>query len=158
MFLRSPYNYDRVKASVAAGLVCPEEESKTQQQFKEEVDINTIVERFGLTGELPQTNRMPVSGDFTSITDFHTALTAVRQAQEGFMEFPAQIRSKFRNDPGEMLRFLADPENRAEAEKLGLVKKKTPPPRDVVTAVDELAAALKPQAGGTPQGGGGRAS
>nr|QJB19482.1 MAG: internal scaffolding protein [Microvirus sp.] len=144
--LRSAYDYDVDVASDEAGLVCPEDEGKTQQQFAEEVDINTIVRRFGLTGELPGDFEMPQSGDFSGITDFHTAMNAVREAEEMFMLVPADIRARFNHDAGKFIAFFDDPGNRDEALKLGLLK---PPPektRDVVQAVDELAKVLTPKA------------
>lgn len=58
MFLRAPFNYDTDKASLEAGSSRPIDpdtgeiidDGMTQQSFAEEVDINTIVRRFGLTG------------------------------------------------------------------------------------------------------------
>lgn len=144
MFLRAPWNYDVDGASDDAGLSFDGEESLTHQSFKEECDINTIVRRFGLTGELPENLRMPVSGDFTGVTDFHTAMIVVRQAQEEFLRVPAHIRARFANDPGEMMAFLEDERNRDEAVRLGLVNPVPEKTRDVVQAVDELAAKLSP--------------
>lgn len=141
-FLRAPGNYDVDAASDASGLVCDPAESVVQQSFAEECDINTIVRRFGLTGELPQNLAMPVSGDFTGISDFHTAMNVVRAAQEEFMKLPGEMRYRFANDPGRLLEFLDNPENRDEAIKLGLVEKPPEKTRDVVQAVDELAKAL----------------
>lgn len=126
LFLRAPHNYNVDEVSQAAGLACPDD-SVTQQQFAEECDINNIVRRFGLTGELPENYRAPVSGDFTGITDYHTALTAVRQAEERFMEMPGELRYKFANDPNRLIGFLDDPNNRAEAIALGLVNPPPPP-------------------------------
>ena len=51
-FVRSPYNYDMSAVSDETGLCC-EDESLAIQSAKEDADINTIVRRFGLTGELP---------------------------------------------------------------------------------------------------------
>lgn len=118
--IRNPYNYDRALASVASGLLCPEA-TRTQQQFKEECDINTIVERFGLTGELPENLKVPVSGDFTAVTDFQSAMQLIRSSQEAFMEMPASVRERFNNDPGAFVDFVSDPENREEARKLGIL-------------------------------------
>lgn len=139
---RTGFNYDTDQASQESGLSCPLEESVTQEQFKEECDINTIVKRFGLTGEMPQNLRLPVSGDFTGITDFHSAMNLVVEAQEGFMSLPAEMRQRFNHDPGQLLAFLADEGNRDEAIKLGLVAKPPEVTRDVVQAVDELAAKM----------------
>lgn len=144
IFIRTEFNYDRNQASDESGLACPPGESLTQQQFKEEADINTIVNRFGLTGELPEDLRAPVSGDFTDVVDYQTAMNAIRRAEEGFYDLPAPIRARFHNNPGELLDFVENADNREEALKLGIIK---PPPektRDMVQAVDELATRLEP--------------
>lgn len=142
--LRAFGNYDVDAASDAAGIKFDPDEGRTQQSFKEECDINEIVRRFGLTGEVPENLHMPQSGDFTGVTDFQQAMNIVRQAEEEFLRVPAGIRARFNNDPGAMMAFLEDVNNRDEAVKLGLVN---PPPektRDVLQAVDELAAKLSP--------------
>jgi hypothetical protein len=133
VFVRSaiPPNYDVDEASLSTGLFCPPEGSVTQQQFKEEADINVIVRRFGLTGELPENPRPPMSGDFTNVSDFASAMLAVRKAEEGFMEFPAELRYRFHNNPQEMVSFLADAGNRDEAIKLGILPKPPEVPRPV---------------------------
>lgn len=119
-FVRNPYNYDTNSASDESGLLCSDE-SLTQQSFKDEADINTIVRRFGLTGQLPTDLQMPVSGDFTGISDYHTAMNMVLAAQDEFLRVPADVRARFQNDPAQLMAFLDDPANRAEAESLGLV-------------------------------------
>ena len=143
--VRSAFDYDSDAASEAAGLRCPEEEGMTQQHFAKECDINEIVRRFGLTGELPENLKMPVSGDFTGVSDFQTAMNIVRQAEEEFLRVPAEVRARFANDPGRLMAFLDDPANRDEAVKLGLVNAPAERTRDVVQAVDELAAKLVPK-------------
>lgn len=145
-FLRAPGNYDPDVVSNETGLACDPDEGVTQQSFKEECDINVIVERFGLTGQLPENLRMPVSGDFTGITDFQTAMQVVREAQEEFMRVPADIRERFNHDPGKLIAFLGDDKNREEALKLGLIDPPVEKTRDVVQAVDELAAKIVPKA------------
>lgn len=152
MQLRTFGNYDGDAASRASALdasfhvVDPDTGERlpglAKQEFKEECDINTILKRFGLTGELPQVSALPQSGDFTGITDFKTACDMVAAAEAAFLEFPAHIRARFDNDPGRMIAFLDDDKNREEAEKLGIVTAKPVPERSVVQAVDELAAKL----------------
>lgn len=119
-FLRTPYNYDRDAASNESGLAC-EEPSLAQQHFKDECDINNILRQFNVTGMLPEAPLSPRYGDFTGIVDYHSALNAVIAAEDGFMALPAQIRSRFENDPELLINFLDDPNNRDEAIKLGLV-------------------------------------
>jgi len=121
VFLRTPYNYDKDAASNESGLHC-EDASLAQQHFKEECDINTILEKFNITGVLPR----PISpryGDFTGISDYHTAMNRVIAAQDEFEALPAQIRARFGNDPAQLIEFLENSDNRPEAEELGLVEK-----------------------------------
>lgn len=122
MFSRSAFpNYDRDQASVDTGLSCPEEGNMAKQEFKEEVDINTLLRRFNITGQLPVGVRMPVYSDFEEVFDFHTAANAIALARESFDELPAEVRRRFENDPGQFVDFVLDEGNRAEAERLGLV-------------------------------------
>ncbi|AXH77600.1 MAG: internal scaffolding protein [Microviridae sp.] len=152
MKLRAAYGYDTDQASRESALAKPIDpdtgeiidDGLTQQQFKEESDINTIVKRFGLTGELPVNERMPISGDFTGVTDFQSALNAVTQAQQAFNDLPAELRYRFNNDPGRLLSFLDDVQNIEEAVKLGIVVKPKEAPRDAVKAIDDLAAKIVP--------------
>ncbi|AXH73466.1 MAG: internal scaffolding protein [Microviridae sp.] len=124
IFLRTEFNYDTNKASRESGLEC-KEETMTKQAFAEECDINTIVRRFGLTGQLPENVRAPTYGDFTEIPNFHAAMNSIVMAREAFDKMPADIRYRFANDPGRFVDFCSDDRNRAEAEKLGLVYPKT---------------------------------
>jgi phage internal scaffolding protein len=122
VFLRTPYNYDKDAASNESGLAC-EEPSLAQQHFKDECDINNILRQFNITGLLPQSPLSPRYGDFSGISDYHTALNRVIAAQDEFDALPAQIRSRFDNDPQKLIEFLGNEENRPEAETLGLVDK-----------------------------------
>jgi len=122
-FLRTPYNYDTNVASNESGVAC-EEPSLAQQQFKDECDINNILRQFNVTGLLPEAPLSPRYGDFSGISDYHTALNAVIAAQEGFDGLPAQIRASFNNDPEQLINFLDNPENKDQAIKLGLVDAK----------------------------------
>lgn len=120
MFLRTEFNYDRDAASLESGLRC-DDVSLAKQSFADEADINTIVRRFGLTGQLPSGVEAPTYGDFVGVFDFHSAMNAVAQARESFDKLPADVRYRFNNDPGQLVDFCSDEANRAEAEKLGLV-------------------------------------
>jgi phage internal scaffolding protein len=121
LFLRTPYNYDLDAASNESGLGC-EDPSLAQQHYKDECDINTILQKFNITGLLPESPLSPRYGDFTGISDYHTALNRVIAAQDEFDGLPANIRARFENDPAQLIEFLENSENRQEAEKLGLVE------------------------------------
>lgn len=123
MFLRAPYNYDVDEASLDAGTV-NDKPSMTDESFGEECDINTIVRRFGLTGEMPQPVVVPTYADFERTYDYHSALLEIRRAESEFMRLPAAVRARFDNDAGSLLAFLEDDKNREEAVSLGLVHPK----------------------------------
>ncbi|QCQ84776.1 internal scaffolding protein [Blackfly microvirus SF02] len=126
-FVRNPYNYDAVEVSDATGLRC-EDISRAVQDQRDEVDINTIVRRFGLTGQLPDAVRAPEFGDFTGAMDYQSSLNAIRAAQDSFMEMPAELRTRLDNDPQQFLEFVADPKNVDELKKYNLVRSDGPVP------------------------------
>jgi len=79
--------------------------SMTQQQFASELDINTILRRFNVTGSAPLGAYAPMYGDFTGIHDWQDAVEKVRRANEDFMRLPPEVRERFRNDPGELIEY-----------------------------------------------------
>jgi phage internal scaffolding protein len=130
-FLRTPYNYDTNAASNGSGLHC-EDATLAQQHFKDECDINNILRQFNITGQLPENTLSPRYGDFTGISDYHSALNQVIAAEDEFMSLPAQLRARFDNDPAKLIDFLDNQENKDEAIKLGLVN----PPVELPQAVE----------------------
>jgi phage internal scaffolding protein len=137
-FLRTPYNYDTNAASNGSGLHC-EDATLTQQHFKDECDINNILRQFNITGQLPENKLSPRYGDFTGISDYHTALNQVIAAEDEFMRLPADLRARFANDPAQLIEFLNNSENKDEAIKLGLVDNNVELPQ-VVEVPQEKAA------------------
>lgn len=125
-FLRNYFNYDRREASVESGHrnTMP---SMTEQSHAEECDINTIVRRFGITGQVPVGVRQPEYGDFINAVDFQTAMNAIVAARESFDAMPALVRDRFHNDPHEFVVFVNDSRNREEATRLGLVQRPLEP-------------------------------
>ena len=120
MFIRNPYNYDTNLASEESALYCTDG-SRTQQNFKEECDINTILKRFNVTGQLPVSPLQPEYGDFSGVTDYHSALNAVMAAQDAFNALPATVRNRFANDPAAFVDFCSDEANRDELRDMGLL-------------------------------------
>lgn len=100
-------------------------ESLTQQSFLEESNINTIISKYQTTGllvdPLVSSTLQPQFADFTNVTDFHSAQIMLSNARESFAMLPASIRKRFDNDPGLLLAFLDDENNREEAFSLGLI-------------------------------------
>lgn len=126
VFVRTPYNYDTDAASNETGLNCGTT-TRTQQHFKDEVDINTIVERFGVTGEQIPTQQYPTYEEYEGIYDYQTAMNVIVKARETFMTLPAKARARFDNSPQKFMEFIHDPDNVDEAVKLGLAKKQETP-------------------------------
>lgn len=101
------------------------EETLTQQNFKDSCDINHMMKKYQKTGILGDPNRpMPRFGDFSGGSDFHEMNTKVVRAFQDFNDLPGKVKAYFRNDPGELIEFLADESNREEAIKLGLIDPK----------------------------------
>jgi len=105
------------------------EPTLTKQEFKEQCDIRTIIKKFMTTGELPSSNRPPLYADVSQIPDYHTALSKIRAADSFFNSLPAELRAKFNNDPGELLKWASDPMNQKAQRDMGL----TPPSSENLT-------------------------
>lgn len=121
VFVRTPYNYDTNKAGDESGLKC-RDKSLTSQEFREEVDINTIVNRFLKTGVMPENLPLVFDGDFTEVHDFRSAQDLIVKARESFDALPAQVRLKFGNDAAKFVEWSSDKKNYDEALALGLVR------------------------------------
>lgn len=144
-FVRSPYNYDVEEASNEAMIPAHlQGESLTVQSMAEDANINVLMDRYGITGKMPENPRIPVFGDFTEVGDYQSALQAVISASDGFMELTANVRARFENNPQKLLEFMSNDANREEAVRLGLVR--APP----AALAPPAAAAGAPPGGGAP--------
>lgn len=123
---------------------------RTIQSAKDDCDINVIVRRFSVAGQVPPVNAVPFYGDFTQVDDFHHACNMVIEARDQFMRLPAATRLKFGNDPGRMIEFLNDDGNLDEARALGLCNPAVavPEPQLVRVVADPPVPPVAPHAGG----------
>lgn len=96
--------------------------SLTQQHFKDETEINSVVRKYLKGHPLPITNKQPMFGDFGSM-DFHEMKNAIADIDSQFASLPAKLRGRFRNDAYQLIRWIERPENNAEALRLGLLQK-----------------------------------
>lgn len=109
-------------------------DSLTVQSEKDDADINVMMERFKITGHLPEINLPPSFGDFTEVTDFRTAFDRVRDAQIAFDQLDVKVRNKFENDPARFMEWFDRPERtKDEFRELGLLnaEPKAPEPMKV---------------------------
>lgn len=100
------------------------EPTRSQQQFKQDTDINHIVARHKVTGMMPRGNagRQPIFGDFSSALDYQAQLDKVADVDQQFASLPARLRKRFQNSPYQLIRWVNDPENFDEAVELGLLQ------------------------------------
>lgn len=117
--LRAAYD-DHMPMSQATGLYC-EDPSRAQQHQKEETDINNIVRKYMQTGELPVHNMPPLRDDFGAVESMQDAMDLIVAAKDAFMQQPADVRSRFHNDPAEFVEFCSKEENRGDMIKMGLM-------------------------------------
>lgn len=110
-------------------------ESMTQQQFKDDCDVNIMLAKFMKTND-PAHLRLRDAGvyaDLAGAPDYMEAMQTIATANQAFEAIDARIRlDKFNNDPQKMIQFLADPQNQEEAIKLGLMVRRPEAPKDPV--------------------------
>lgn len=139
--LRVPYVYDVDQVSADSALRC-EDESLTHQEFREESDINTIIDRFGI-GENPiEAQKWVTNVDISNApSNYMDVMNQLNEARDQFMTLPAKVRSQFDNDPGQFVNFVSDPANIDEMLRLGLaVKRPDPIPSDTDRIVEAVIA------------------
>ena len=125
--------------------------SLTDQQYRDECDIEKILKRFGVTGQLPPNTRgNGVSGDFSNIGDFQNCLDRINRAKDEFNALPSQIRDRFGNDPAAYVDFVLDPQNTEECVRLGLKEVHQPAGRsaeEILESIDKKVTPAKPGEG-----------
>lgn len=116
-----------------------QEQSLTLQQFKDDADVNNIVNRYT---ESPRAllmdqihPRVPMFGDYSDVGDLQRNYNRVLDAQERFFSMPAKFRMRFANNPLNLLEFVSNPANRDEAIELGLIPDAKAPVGDKVASV-----------------------
>lgn len=117
---------------------CSKGKIRTEQHHANATNINKIVAKMRKGGLVPMSTSQELVGDFTSAEDYFATRNSLMEAQKKFMSLPASIRQRFKNNPMELIGFLNSEENRAEAEKLGLVSPRVQPPKtDAETAAPQ---------------------
>lgn len=115
--------------------------SLTLQQFRDECDINNLVERYNRTGTFynaldcaGRLARMPQFGDFSDLGDFREQQQKILDIYDHFQTLPSKIRERFNNNPAFFVEFVGDEKNIEECVKLGLLER--PKKVDPVAPVD----------------------
>lgn len=131
---RRQYDVARDEAEGALAAIECVEPTLTQQQFKDDADLNVLVKRFGLDKiTLPSLAMDPkYYGDVSDVPDLRTVLDIANEARNRFMDLPAELRSRFHNSPAELWEFVNDPVNAEASVKLGLLHRPPPAPEEPV--------------------------
>lgn len=121
-------------------------QSLAKQSFKDECNINNIMQRFEKDGLVDHVNKF--NGDYADalgVEDYHTSLNQVMAAKEAFLTLPSRVRANFDNDPGRFMDFVDNPENIDKVKLLlndengaGGVPKGTDPPNPVEPPNDNV--------------------
>lgn len=126
--IRKPYDISTHEGVVFTGA------SMTQQHFKDECDINTILDLYTRTGELPvNAGEMWYAdryADVSYFTDYTTMRAAMAQADNDFLELPARVRERYHNSTSEFLDAIATDEGRRELQSLMTVDGFSPRPAE----------------------------
>lgn len=95
---------------------------KCRPEFKDEANINLIVERARKGYPPPITAAPLVYSDLPAPHDLHEALIKVDEALESFKHMPAEIREHVNNDPVQFMEWVNEGPNREELISLGLME------------------------------------
>ena len=103
--------------------------SMTQQQFKDEADINYIISMYDSTGVMPSFHgdgqpTQPMFGDFAELPESAQEMyNQMLQAKSNFDNLPLDVRKRFNYDAGAFLEFAENPNNLDELVAMGLATK-----------------------------------
>lgn len=92
----------------------PEKEytdGRTKQSFKEETNINRLLQRAQRSGTLSHLQKY--GGMYGEMADFDMleAQLRLRRGQEAFDRLPSEIRKEFHQSPTEFFKYVNDPAN-----------------------------------------------
>ena len=99
--------------------------SLTQQQFKDECEIESLLKAHNLSqvmGIVNNHGQQPLYGDVSDIPDFHDAQNHVARATEYFEGLSSDVRSRFNNSLSEFLTTLNNPDAREALTEMGVLK------------------------------------
>lgn len=113
-----------IPANEIIGKTYPKGESLTQQEFKDDCDINLLMKKYRNYGVVPRELPPAIYADVSNVPSFHEAADFVAKTKEAFESLPALVRRRFRENPAELVDFVKNEANRDEAMLLGLIPKK----------------------------------
>ena len=105
-----------------------DEPTMTKQALADNANINKLIKKHGITHVVQNMSNLEVLyGEITSM-DLAEAMQMNIDANEAFMEVPADIRKQFGNDAGAFIDYATNPANIDQMRKWGMA-----PPPPIVT-------------------------
>lgn len=144
---KTPYNHDVDQEAQRVALVC-KDKSLTQQSFKDQTDINVIIDKMIKTGISPEIP-VPVYADLSTIDDFHTMQNRLAEAKALFYQLTPALRASYRNDPGA---WIQDVNERLAQGDLEPLREMGLDLKSLDAQIESLAAKAAEQKGGTTPG------
>jgi len=88
------------------------DDGRTKQSFKDETNINNIIEKHTRMGTLSHLEQW--SGQYGDLSDFdfQEAQNQIAHANSMFEQLPPAIRNQFQNSPERFFEYVNDPENK----------------------------------------------
>ena len=126
-----PQHIDEILERIPVQLSFKGTKTRTKSEFADEANINNIVKRCMNGAAMPTGGRTPLFGDFSEVADFTSAQTLIAQANAEFEQLPSDVREKFGNNVSDLMDFLDDENNLAEAVELGLAPKPESEPKTI---------------------------
>ena len=94
------------------------EDNRTVQSFADSCDINKILFKAQKTGTVSHIAAYKAEyGDFEKF-DFQAAQNQLARGTQIFEALPSEIRDEFRQNPGEFFKFVNDPANRDQLQRV----------------------------------------
>lgn len=118
------------------------DDGRTKQSFKDETDINMIMERAAQGGTISHLAKFEgMYADFSDF-DFHEHTRKLTEGREVFDSLPAEIRREFSQSPAQFFAYVNDPANINDlAKKLpGLARPGTQLPKQSENDANQQAA------------------
>lgn len=98
-FFKTPWNHDRNLESSSTRLAC-RDPSKTQQQFAADADINNILRKFQISGELSVTGTpqfLEIPGDGSEERDLQNEIVTKYQVEQAWDALSSEVRNSLKD-------------------------------------------------------------
>lgn len=130
--------------------------SQTQQQFKDDCDINAVLKKYGAHHDyVPEDVSIPVEY-FRDLSiaprDLTEAMNLVQEANETFMDLPAHLRKAVNDDPRRLFELSQSEEGLKKLSELGFATPQEAPNFDSKAVEPRVAPEAPAKQGKKPQG------